>query len=1174
MIKHAFVIVLFVCTIVSGAFANTSRRGTSPRRTEQPSPVINSETSAWSTLLTETETAGELILGELKGIYDGVKESWDSSDADTKEVVLWQMSHPYKDFSFTASQQDVQGNLLPKGSVKSGLSTLVLHPEYMRPVVNKYIENNEQKLLFWQEYDRLYNEKDGNVTVEDLWDILIAVMSQNYLSELYSVKQWAGQANHELAQLVSTETYEESKLTVFDAHRMARNVLKRDITWIDNAQEMINVLSLYATDAPTADGSLAKSLGLLPMFTNVLYYYFNTTQCTLLDAERLVKLHALIKLDDDNVAILGNELTKFEQDMVFGKSKNYVRYYTWVFDDVTESWDVTRGNSIVRTLGDLLKIDLGNSNDCHGFNKLNSTICNKLLPMAKTAWPNDPESFCYFPNVAKTIFGVEPVYEYGTCQAQLATVTEDWHVALDSKHDNDYGLESTAFCGIQVNASTGLTDQINDYIINRSGGLCWATYCSRSTVQYNGSACGQSRFNYDDIMTCNYSCLTADGGIDENNTINFVFDDLSQGGDFISRAGNSGASCIAYGGAYDGKNCRFLGRAECNALGEKYDIEVRWDAESGLCRMADSVTANYINTGIRLGVTTVVIAATGGMAGAGAGQILGAVALNVAAEGIMEEAQRELEKLPQQTAQRFVEAIEQCDCTKGKQCAQKAVEEYLGQALSHEYSISDPEMRKRMQDAINSAKTCLGDVEFAAAVRKSTPIGWEEGMVMAMGFFGVFLDGDFDSSDAAHLGAVDDITDMAMQYGDDLVEVVDDAARVGRSTDNLAGVASRSGHDFNVVGRLDGKMDDTIVVAYSNGNREFVVTVSPRSTGKIYRFDDGTEFKFIGQNGDFLQFDCPDGIIIIDVSDAKKIDTSDVVFDIWDEVDDADDGGVEIIDVKKTNDATAAVGRVDDVVDVVEGLGVKNPSYSGKWDVTSVYYNGHELPIVAKGVKSGRPIVVVKVNDMHIPFYISTGKAQKMGVPTGKWEFFGGITDSGWFRKGTEEEIVRHYDTVHLRGIAEALDEQVGDLRDVLDVERSAARAARGAEGHVATATENRSISISDINQTTKDYVVHDYRVPPTSWVKDLDSRADLYFSGGYDINALKQSASSSFDKYLNDFLETGQSVVGLPESRLDQRGWTSLDGYLRKEYSVRLKKEVTSEGVHVMKFQKNELRF
>lgn len=118
------------------------------------------------------------------------------------------------------------------------------------------------------------------------------------------------------------------------------------------------------------------------------------------------------------------------------------------------------------------------------------------------------------------------------------------------------------------------------------------------------------------------------------------------------------------------------------------------------------------------------------------------------------------------------------------------------------------------------------------------------------------------------------------------------------------------------------------------------------------------------------------------------------------------------------------------------------------------------------GRVSGRAIVMVRVGNKKIPFYISSGSAGKTNVPTGKWEFFGGITANGWFRKGTITEITNHYNSAELKQIADALDNTIGDLRDTELVLKTIGRQKLGGVGKVAALDNAPDISLGTINQS------------------------------------------------------------------------------------------------------------
>ena len=108
------------------------------------------------------------------------------------------------------------------------------------------------------------------------------------------------------------------------------------------------------------------------------------------------------------------------------------------------------------------------------------------------------------------------------------------------------------------------------------------------------------------------------------------------------------------------------------------------------------------------------------------------------------------------------------------------------------------------------------------------------------------------------------------------------------------------------------------------------------------------------------------------------------------------------------------------------------------------------------GAVGGRPVVVVNYNGHRIPFYASSGSAGKLDVPTGKWEVFFGFGGSNspnpyWFNKGSINAIVDHYNSPELKKIANALDDLIGDQRNIEDVFATASRKAFNGKGSVAS---------------------------------------------------------------------------------------------------------------------------
>ena len=77
-----------------------------------------------------------------------------------------------------------------------------------------------------------------------------------------------------------------------------------------------------------------------------------------------------------------------------------------------------------------------------------------------------------------------------------------------------------------------------------------------------------------------------------------------------------------------------------------------------------------------------------------------------------------------------------------------------------------------------------------------------------------------------------------------------------------------------------------------------------------------------------------------------------------------------------------------------------------------------------------RKIVLFDVDGVNVPFYLSSGHGGKKDVAPGKWYPFFGIGTDGWFNKSSGSEINNYYGVELFKNLAQALDKQIGDIRD------------------------------------------------------------------------------------------------------------------------------------------------
>lgn len=79
---------------------------------------------------------------------------------------------------------------------------------------------------------------------------------------------------------------------------------------------------------------------------------------------------------------------------------------------------------------------------------------------------------------------------------------------------------------------------------------------------------------------------------------------------------------------------------------------------------------------------------------------------------------------------------------------------------------------------------------------------------------------------------------------------------------------------------------------------------------------------------------------------------------------------------------------------------------------------------------SGRHHVVANIRGHRVPFYLSTGLAGKTKVEAGKWYPHFGIGEDGWVNKGPEEAMALHYNSSHLKKVADWLNTNVGNTSE------------------------------------------------------------------------------------------------------------------------------------------------
>lgn len=112
----------------------------------------------------------------------------------------------------------------------------------------------------------------------------------------------------------------------------------------------------------------------------------------------------------------------------------------------------------------------------------------------------------------------------------------------------------------------------------------------------------------------------------------------------------------------------------------------------------------------------------------------------------------------------------------------------------------------------------------------------------------------------------------------------------------------------------------------------------------------------------------------------------------------------------------------------LDGVKAKAVPYSGKKDANP---NGSLI-----GDGGGRPMVVMDVDGVRVPFYQSTGGGGKT-LQAGAWyPFFGINPEDNWINKIGAEAMSQYYGSPKLAKVAQALDDATGNLTHMLDTGR------------------------------------------------------------------------------------------------------------------------------------------
>jgi hypothetical protein len=819
-----------------------------------------------------------------------------------------------------------------------------------------------------------------------------------------------------------------------------------------------------------------KSGGTEHCIEDVFYALVNGVDVQITQAIELSKEYALVKHNDDiecsNITRKGiiNPLN----DYIKCTSKLTKTYYEFKFDDINQSTDQEIHKDTLRAIGNIHGIEfrdsgcslerIVNDSGCAvGYNTVDTAVCERLSKsLGRFGMESTVRNVSYSLNNTETFCVVK--FVTNTCTAAT-----------------DYGLSDTVFQEIQYPLSPTLENYVKDYVMKQltAKGINLSSFRCDKTPKYKSTTMSGMHVLSGDILTCylNDKC------------INFVFEDLSESANYSKNAALSRLACLMHGGQSDGTNCRGLDEAQCATLGEKikttgHTMGTHYDRVRGGCILDGAVTENIVNLVGEIAAGVALTLVTDGAA-------LVPVVVSIGTDLAFTAVQDWQRKIPYNDYQDFLAHVMMCseDSTgalseavrisniksvENKYCLSETIRQDY-QLVVGQMSLLAPEDQKILSNVFTNIVANIGNSEYIRAASESEISLLKQGRNLASG---ALLAGLFFIQPEKMISKFDNVAHniARLRYGasKNFTKYLDDFKRLGTSVGLPIGRLSMSEWQA-----LNNSLIDDGVELFQDGQymrfrklakiidinellRRFNKTpvfrpAASNSLGRDYyrvvindTDDVDNIIKTLQNNGFYVSANQT-------VSGEKFIGVStDDIFGLWD---DAPTNWLKTgrnMDNIIGNEKHFANHRLDKLLNYTD-----EPLVIGK-------LKGHDVFIDPKdfGQVSERPIIMVSIADRKIPFYISTGTAGKITVPTGKWEFFGGIDPiTGWFNKGSLDDINSHYGVYEFKQIADMLDQKVGDVRNVQLIAESNTRAQQGGQGMVAVIRDVSELDINNINQ-------------------------------------------------------------------------------------------------------------
>lgn len=404
---------------------------------------------------------------------------------------------------------------------------------------------------------------------------------------------------------------------------------------------------------------------------------FSAVSVNIGPAIAIAKEYAHIKYNDDSLECSSKHRYALNNndDYVKCVSKNSNTFYEFQFDSVTASIDNKIKNGIMLAVCTIYEAPVTLAGYSGGGTNVSSTLAYQKPSCSANA------EKCNQINTSISKFGYSAQYENDKCKINFETVSDA------SALRTAFGIDNFVFCGdIQALNNQSTESYVKEYIAQRAGVSADVVTCETGFKTYTGTGCrvnGLTDFK-DDIKTCYVG----------NTAIDLVFNDINESWNKYTNSADQAMSCIITGGTFTGKACTGLNEQQCeivrntNAQSCPECKQIRWNAQTGICELPESVDATWIRRGLKYTAIVGGVIVSGIITVGTMGTGTAATAIVFVAEvpgGVLEFASQ---LVIDTTADTFITSSANCN---DEFCAQDLITRYLTKLSRQQNDLTDTE---------------------------------------------------------------------------------------------------------------------------------------------------------------------------------------------------------------------------------------------------------------------------------------------------------------------------------------------------------------------------------------------------------------------------------------------------------------------------------------------------